>query len=55
MRLLTRGLRPCLALLGVLLWATAAQALGPLPDPKTLPARVELHALPSRPSAMPTF
>lgn len=47
MRFLTRGLRPCLALLGVLFWATAAQALGPLPDPKTLPARVELHALPS--------
>lgn len=47
MRFFAKGLRPCLALLGALLWASAAQALGPLPDAKTLPSRVELHALPS--------
>ncbi|RUP25047.1 MAG: carboxymethylenebutenolidase [Curvibacter sp.] len=51
MRFFLTGLRPALAGLGVLIgalsWATAAQALGALPDPKTLPARVELHALPS--------
>lgn len=51
MRLFLTGLRSALAGLGVLIgalsWATAAQALGALPDPRTLPARVELHALPS--------
>lgn len=51
MRFFLTGLRPALAGLGVLIgalsWATAAQALGALPDPRTLPARVELHALPS--------
>lgn len=51
MRFFLTGSRPALAGLGVLIgalsWATAAQALGALPDPKTLPARVELHALPS--------